>query len=76
MNMVDYDKDHIEGDVFMKKEWKKPQMVVVVRGSAEENVLIGCKLPSGMAALPMTYDMTCLGSIQACISPCDTIAGS
>jgi hypothetical protein len=27
----------------MKKEWKKPQMIVVMRGSREENVLTVCK---------------------------------
>jgi hypothetical protein len=29
-------KGQIDGDVFMKKEWNKPQIVIVVRGSAEE----------------------------------------
>ena len=28
---------------YMKKEWKKPLLTVVVRGSAEENVLGACK---------------------------------
>ena len=27
----------------MKREWKKPQLIVVIRGSPEENVLTGCK---------------------------------
>jgi hypothetical protein len=76
MNMVVYDKDHIEDDVLMKNEWEKPKMIVVVRGSAEEKVLMACKLPVGMAAMPQTYDMTCVGSIQSCLEQCDTIAGS
>lgn len=27
----------------MKKEWKKPEISILVRGSAEENVLTVCK---------------------------------
>jgi hypothetical protein len=30
----------------MMKEWKKPQLVIVIRGSAEENVLNACKIAS------------------------------
>ena len=32
---------------YMKKEWKKPLLTVVVRGSAEENVLGACKIGVG-----------------------------
>jgi hypothetical protein len=60
----------------MKKEWKTPQLVVVVRGSAEEKVLMGCKLPAGMAALPQLNDMSCLGLIPQCVEHCDTIMNS
>jgi hypothetical protein len=62
----------------MKKEWKKPQLVVVMRGYAEENVLIGCKLPSGIAESPQIFDMSCLGAVQApvCGSHCNIIMNS
>lgn len=34
----------------MKKQWKKPKLIVLVRGKAEENVLNGCKTGvSGMS---------------------------
>ena len=30
-----------------KKQWKKPQLIVLVRGKLEENVLCICKEPAG-----------------------------
>jgi hypothetical protein len=41
----------------MKKEWKKPQMVVVAR-STEECVLIGCKDP-GTQGTPIVSNFSC-----------------
>ncbi|MEI6102806.1 MAG: hypothetical protein WCP70_02570 [Methanothrix sp.] len=60
----------------MKKEWKKPQLVVVVRGSAEERVLGACKsfiTDEGAA----TFDDSCLGSFsEACEAACASIGQS
>ncbi len=52
----------------MKKEWKKPQLVVVVRGSDEERVLSGCK--SFLAGGPLATDLNCIGLAvpAACLS--------
>ena len=49
----------------MKKEWKKPQLVVVVRGSAEENMLRGCKTECAVGG-PIWDYCGCHGEI-ACI---------
>lgn len=39
----------------MKKAWKKPQLVVVVRGSVEENVLNKCKTVTEGVGVCMTF---------------------
>jgi hypothetical protein len=39
-----------KGDIFMKKEWTKPQLIVVARGLAQENVLIGCRVAGNSGA--------------------------
>ena len=31
----------------MKKNWKKPELVVLVKGTSDENVLMHCKAGSG-----------------------------
>jgi hypothetical protein len=48
----------------MKKEWKKPQLVVLVRGSAEENVLDSCKIAS--TAGPYDSDGNCTSNDGRC----------
>ena len=48
----------------MKKEWKKPQLVVVIRGSAEENVLDSCKIAS--IAGPYSSDGNCTDNNGRC----------
>jgi hypothetical protein len=51
----------------MKKEWKKPQMVVVFRGSTEENVFSACKGPNIVGSIEDVfwgcYTPVCVGMI-------------
>jgi hypothetical protein len=50
----------------MKKEWKKPQIIVVTRGSSEENVLDGCK--GNNSTGPDLFDTSCnLGFESGCV---------
>ncbi len=42
----------------MKTEWNKPQLVVVARGSREENVLYVCKVNNSNG--PSYYDTLCM----------------
>ena len=58
----------------MKKEWKKPQLVVVVRGRAEENVLIACKVTDHSGAYD--YDSECGGDINGRCNACEAMVGS
>jgi hypothetical protein len=58
----------------MKKEWRKPLLLVLVRGTPEESILTACKWDpiSG----PNGNDAGCLeGVTQACVS-CAIIAES
>lgn len=61
------------GDIIMKAEWKKPQLIVVVRGLAEEKVLDSCKneSPSG----PGSVNNWCV-IIQDCESDCSALSQS
>ena len=38
-----------------KKKWKKPELLVLVRGKPEEYVLTSCKLVSGGAGSGASY---------------------
>lgn len=48
----------------MKREWTKPQLVVVIRGSAEENVLTVCKI--GNTTGPYNSDGNCTDDLGRC----------
>ncbi len=60
----------------MKKEWKKPRLVVVQRGSVEESVLIVCKRSdSGTSA--NVYHSSCVGNVEeGCFNACAMIGES
>ena len=46
----------------MKKEWNKPQLVVVTRGSREENVLSVCK--GNNSTGPDRFDTLCMLGLE------------
>jgi hypothetical protein len=46
----------------MKKEWNKPQLVVVTRGSREENVLSVCK--GNNSTGPDGFDISCMLGLE------------
>ncbi|MDY0361387.1 MAG: hypothetical protein RBR08_08035 [Desulforegulaceae bacterium] len=52
----------------MKKEWKKPELKIFVRGTSEETVLWACKTPSylGTEYGPGTTDCTVFEQGYAC----------
>ncbi len=58
----------------MENQWKKPELVIVTRGNAEENVLSGCKLMgnSGSSNLNngclVAGDRPCVACIVNCCS--------
>jgi hypothetical protein len=57
----------------MKKDWKKSQLIVVVRGSAEENVLNACKITNFTG--PSISDGNCTdpnGRCAICEAPGDS----
>lgn len=57
----------------MKKEWKKPQLVIVIRGSAEENVLNACKIASTPG--PFASDDNCTDDGGRC-TICELVGNS
>ena len=56
----------------MKKVWKKPKLIVLVRGKAEENVLSSCKTSTSGMSGPNISRPRC-AIIGA---PCFTLGGS
>lgn len=43
----------------VKKEWKTPELIVLVRSKPEEAVLTACKLTFGSGAGPVTGNTGC-----------------
>lgn len=58
----------------MKKEWKKPQLIVVVRGQSQENVLTACKVTGNSGAY--TDDSACIGDSNGRCNACEALVGS
>jgi hypothetical protein len=56
----------------MRNEWKKPQLVIVTRGSSEENVLTSCK-GANTSGSPSPTHGSCQGDLGACYD-CETIS--
>lgn len=56
----------------MKKEWKKPQLIVMVRSNPEEAVLGACKGTNAVGSSPSAGACTSSGGAL----PCDTVASS
>jgi len=54
----------------MKKDWRKPQLAIVARGSAEENVLDSCKVNGGAIQGPSTVAAKCYERPTAFCSYC------
>ena len=61
-----------EGKLVMKKEWKKPKLVVLVRGRAEENVLSTCKTAGSGSSGPGISRPRC----EVIGAPCFTLGAS
>jgi hypothetical protein len=53
----------------MKKRWKKPQLIVLIRGRPEESVLFFCKLVwSGSG--PSGWGLPCTSQPEDPLEPC------
>jgi hypothetical protein len=53
----------------MKKEWNKPKLIVVMRGSREENVLAVCK--SDNSSGPDSYNISCMLGLETGCENCN-----
>jgi hypothetical protein len=53
----------------MKKEWNKPQLIVVTRGSGEENVLAACK--GNNSSGPDSYNISCMLGLEIGCENCN-----
>lgn len=51
----------------LKKKWKKPQLIVLVRGKRDEHVLVTCKM---MAVLPGPSNSITQCVPLGCDDPC------
>lgn len=63
----------------MKKPWKKPKLIVLVRGKSEERVLTVCKTTSSAATSSTDYDGCAaipFGAPMAICGDCSTYGGS
>ena len=52
----------------MKKAWKRPKLIVLVRGKSEETVLVICKY-IGLVSGPKVNNLNCLN--PPCTSTCE-----
>ena len=61
----------------MKESWHKPKLVVLVRGQAEEAVLIACKAAGVGQSAPniVGFECVCPGGPGTC-TICEAIASS
>ena len=50
----------------MKKAWQRPELVVLVRGKLEENVLINCKVTVRGMSGPNILRPRCISVCTAC----------
>jgi len=65
---------YFEGDNFIKKEWKKPQITIVTRGLAQENVLLGGKATGNSGAY--ADDSACIGDGNGRCNDCATVTSN
>jgi hypothetical protein len=56
----------------MRKTWMKPKLVVLVKGTADERVLIGCKGPYPNNAKGDTVQQGCVKNGDFC-GACDSL---
>ena len=57
----------VRGGVRMKKDWKKPKLLVITKGTAAERVLQGCK-GSGYDAGPSASETPpCIWNGESCV---------
>ena len=59
----------------MKKKWKTPQLIVLVRGKAEEAVLLNCK-EGKFPGTPAQYGMPAGCMQPPCVPICSTIGAT
>ncbi len=57
------------------KCWSQPKLIVLVRGTAEENVLQGCKATLSTTGNGPTNG-ACFKNQVACVSPCPQLGNS
>ena len=64
-------------DTNNKKEWEKPQLIVLVRSRPEEAVLFACKLEvNGSGGADFNNDMCHSTNPTVCPGPCSATVGS
>ena len=59
----------------MKKAWRKPVLIILVRGKPEESVLSACK-GNGSLAVQNAQSGCEANPSGACSMPCPTVANS
>lgn len=59
----------------MKDRWSKPQLIILARGTPEENVLVGCKTQGGVGVSPQTAQTGCIQDCANCVQ-CAEIVNS
>ena len=57
------------------RAWSKPELIVIVRGAAEEAVLSGCKTNAGGGAASQRSSCN-VDNLGRCGGTCDRIASS
>ena len=61
----------------IKKQWKTPTMIVLVRNNPEEGVLVGCKInPFGGTTAPDSIIGDCYLDADGCNPVCSSISAS
>jgi len=55
-----------EEEMAMKKNWEKPELVVLFRGKPEEAVLTHCKHKSETPVAPFPYHDDCNNRVGCC----------
>ena len=59
-----------------KRAWNRPELTVLVRGGAEEAVLVGCKVLGSGEASPFSDNVACPGNALGSCGSCSTTTDS
>ena len=64
-----------QADTQMKRPWREPALIVLMRGKAEESVLVGCE-GDGVPTSSLKHFAGCHSDSNPCVLWCSDQSGS